>query len=157
MDGEKALISTDRRALQDILVRVILKEFEFIPTVINGESVNRLDQVNHFNSRPGFRVMVLSPRAAGTGLTITGANHVIHYTRWWNPAVENQATDRVHRIGQEKPTTIHIPICEIAEGRTAEQVLDDLLTRKRKLAKSVIDPSSQLNITEKDMAAAFGL
>ncbi len=154
--GEKCLVFTDRRAVQDILVRVILSEFGFIPTVINGESINRLDSVKHFNQTPGFKVMVLSPRAAGTGLTITGANHVIHYTRWWNPAVENQATDRVHRIGQEKPTTIHLPICEVPGGKTVEQVLDELLTRKRKLAKSIIVPSSQLNITEKDMAAALG-
>ncbi len=153
---EKCLIFTHWREMQTVLVRTILDEFGFWPTVINGESINRLESVNNFNNTVGFNVMILSPRAAGTGLTITGANHVIHYTRWWNPAVENQATDRVHRIGQTKPTSVHIPICEVPSGITVEQVLDNLLARKRKLAKSVVVPSNQLNITEKDIMAALG-
>ena len=155
--GEKCLIFTDRRAMQRILARVILNEFGFMPTVINGESVNRLELVESFNQKGGFSAMILSPRAAGTGLTITGANHVIHYTRWWNPAVENQATDRIHRIGQTKPVFVHIPICTADTGRTAEEVLDQLLSRKSRLAESVIVPSSGLNITEKEIAEALGI
>lgn len=155
--AEKCLIFTDSRAMQEILVRVILDEFGFIPTIINGESVNRLELVEDFNKTNGFSVMILSPRAAGTGLNITSANHVIHYTRWWNPAVENQATDRVHRIGQTKPVFIHLPICTINSGLTAEQVLDSLLHQKSVLAERILVPSSKLNITPEEIAEALGI
>ena len=124
---------TDRRDMQRILVRVVLSSFGFMPIVINGDSIKRLDSVKSFNRSLGFNVMVLSPRAAGTGLTITGANHVIHYTRWWNPAVENQATDRVHRIGQTKKTFVYLPISTSEAGLTAEQVLDNLLRENARL------------------------
>lgn len=59
-----------------------------------------------FNSKSGFDIMILSSKTVRTGLTITSANYVIHYTRWWNPAVENQATDRVYGIGQEKEVSV---------------------------------------------------
>lgn len=155
--GEKVLVFTDRRDMQRILVRVVLSSFGFMPIVINGDSIKRLDSVKSFNRSLGFNVMVLSPRAAGTGLTITGANHVIHYTRWWNPAVENQATDRVHRIGQTKKTFVYLPISTSEAGLTAEQVLDNLLREKRKIADSVIVPSNKLNVTEEEIAGALGL
>ncbi|MGE5580221.1 MAG: DEAD/DEAH box helicase [Bacillota bacterium] len=154
---EKALVFTDRRNMQRILARAILGRFGIYPAIINGESINRFDSVKHFNMSQGFNVLILSPRAAGVGLTITGANHVIHYTRWWNPAVENQATDRAHRIGQTRPVTVHIPIVTSPAGRTAEQVLDTLLKRKRALASSVIVPSSRLNVTEEEIARELGL
>jgi SNF2 family DNA or RNA helicase len=97
-------------------------------------------------------VMILSPRAAGTGLTITSANHVIHYTRWWNPAVENQATDRVYRIGQEKPVTVYYPIVTDQQGvlkeGTVEQIVHRILLEKQELASSVIVPSKKINIEE---------
>jgi len=155
--GEEALIFTDRRDIQRILARTILGRFGFYPIIVNGESVNRFGSVQHFNQSPGFNVIVLSPRAAGIGLTITGANHVIHYTRWWNPAVENQATDRVHRIGQTRPVSVHIPTVVSPRGQTAEQILDRLLVRKRSLANSVIVPSSRLNVTEEDIARELGI
>jgi len=60
-----------------------------------------------FNETPGFGITILSPKAAGVGLTITSANHVIHNTRWWNPAVKNQATDRTYRIGQNKDVYVY--------------------------------------------------
>src|SRR5690625_1153626 len=88
--------------MQAILKREILNTFNLNAQIINGTTGHRQQIVDKFNKTLGFEVLILSPKAAGTGLTITGANHVIHYTRWWNPAVENQATDRVYRIGQEK-------------------------------------------------------
>ena len=79
--------------------------------------------------------MILSPDAAGVGLNITGANHVIHYTRLWNPAKENQATDRVHRIGQTRPVTVYYPII-VGDGfHSVEERLDELLTEKKELAR----------------------
>ena len=88
--------------------------------------------------------MILSPRAAGTGLNITGANHVFHYSRWWNPAVEKQATDRVYRIGQEKDVYIHYLITEDAERETVEEKLNRLLEEKKELAESIIVPNKEI-------------
>jgi SNF2 family DNA or RNA helicase len=87
--------------------------------------------------------MILSPRAAGTGLNITGANHVIHYTRWWNPAVEQQATDRVYRIGQEKEVNVYYPIMT-ADRETVEEKLHRLLEEKKRLAKNIIVPNNPI-------------
>src|SRR5699024_6073537 len=112
------------------------------PSLFPYTTLFRSQIIDQFNTEPGFGVMILSPKAAGTGLTITGANHVIHYTRWWNPAVENQATDRVYRIGQEKDVHVYYPIVE-AEGtrKTVEEIIDEVLTAKKSLAENVIVPS----------------
>jgi SNF2 family DNA or RNA helicase len=84
--------------------------------------------------------MILSPKAGGVGLTLTSANHVIHLTRWWNPAVEDQCTDRIYRIGQEKPVHVHIPMAihpEIQEY-SFDARLDALLETKRDLSRRVL-------------------
>ncbi|EFQ84244.1 SNF2 family N-terminal domain protein [Aeromicrobium marinum DSM 15272] len=80
-------------------------------------------------------VLLLSLRAGGTGLNLTAADHVIHYDRWWNPAVEDQATDRAHRIGQTKPVQVH----RLTVGGTVEDGIADLIERKRALADAVIN------------------
>src|SRR5690606_12049112 len=118
-----------------------------------GESPQRVQTVRQFNDSPGFNVLILSTRAAGVGLNVTGANHVIHYTRWWNPAQEKQATDRVHRIGQQKPVHVHFPIVvdPIGQFTTAEERLDELLQEKERLAKSIVVPSSSLTVTAEEL------
>ena len=157
--GEKALVFTYLRKMQILLKMVVSDQFGFSPHIINGDSKNRYDIVEKFNRTPGFDVLIVSPRAAGVGLTITGANHVIHYTRWWNPAVEQQATDRVHRFGQEKDVYVYIPIVtdEDSVGRTVEEVLDSLLRKKEERAKSVIVPSGGMDVTIEDWLAALGI
>lgn len=97
--------------------------------------------------------MILSPKAAGIGLNITGANHVIHYSREWNPAIENQATGRAHRIGQKKIVSVYYPITVLpnaglvarhqlaSQGITVEQRLDMLLEDKRTLMRNVVVPN----------------
>ena len=83
------------------------------PPIINGEMSGRqrLQAVDAFQTKPlGFDLLILSPKAAGIGLTITAANHVVHLSRWWNPAVEDQCNDRAFRIGQTKDVTIHLPM-----------------------------------------------
>ncbi|MYL35844.1 hypothetical protein GLW05_19925 [Pontibacillus yanchengensis] len=147
--NEKVLIFTEYREMQAILKLAIINEFSIIPMIINGSTDSRQALVDQFNKMPGFDVMILSPKAAGTGLTITSANHVIHYTRWWNPAVENQATDRVYRIGQEKDVHVYYPIVTGAgQGRTVEEIVDKLLTDKKALAENVIVPSKDLDMEE---------
>ena len=79
-------------------------------------------------------VFLLSLKAGGTGLNLTAADHVLHFDRWWNPAVEDQATDRAYRIGQTKPVQVH----RFVTQGTIEEKIAELLTRKRSLADSVL-------------------
>jgi hypothetical protein len=87
-------------------------------------------------------VIILSPDVAGIGLTLTEANHVIHYGRWWNPAKESQATDRVYRIGQTKTVHVYYPIAKDPQGvfETFDEKLDALLRRRRELAIDFLTP-----------------
>ena len=104
----------------------------------------RDDMVESFQEdEDGPHVFVLSLKAGGTGLNLTRANHVFHYDRWWNPAVENQATDRVHRIGQTKNVQIHKFLC----AGTLEERIDDMIEHKRGLAESIVS-SGEAWLTE---------
>ena len=144
---EKAVVYTRLKVMQRILQRVVRSRFGFNPSVLNGEVAgpNRHRIVEAFNRGPGFDAMILSPEAAGIGLNITGATHVIHYTRLWNPAKENQATDRVHRIGQERPVTVHYPVV-VGDGfKSVEEHLHDLLQEKLRLARNVLVPTKSLD------------
>ncbi len=88
--------------------------------------------------------MVLSLKAGGVGLNLTGANHVIHFDRWWNPAVENQATDRAFRIGQTKNVMVH----KFVTQGTIEEKIDEMISRKQKLAKDILSSGEEQWITE---------
>src|SRR5439155_1847343 len=100
--------------------------------------------IRDFEGKEGFNVLILSPEVAGVGLTIVGANHVLHYGRWWNPAVEDQATDRVHRIGQEKDVHVYYVLSKDpqAKFRTFDERLDSLLERKRRRAADFLTPQA---------------
>jgi hypothetical protein len=106
----------------------------------------------HLQDDRGFDLLVLGPKAAGTGLTLNAATHVIHLSRWWNPAVEKQCNDRVHRIGQTRPVTVHIPIAIQAAYRdqSFDCLLQSLMMRKRRLASSALWP---MDDTTDDVAA----
>jgi len=95
----------------------------------------------------GFNILVLSPRAAGTGLTLTAATHVIHLSRWWNPAVEEQCNDRTHRIGQSKPVNIHVPIAIHSkfQENSFDCLLHTLLSDKKNLAELALWPTATTN------------
>ena len=142
---EKVLIFTEFRKLHSIMKRILMQRYGISIPVIDGDTKNRRAVVQAFNESEGFGVMLLSPKAAGVGLTITSANHVIHYTRWWNPAVENQATDRAYRIGQNKDVYVYQFITRdpvnFPKG-TVEEVMHELLENKRELAENVIVPFS---------------
>ena len=88
--------------------------------------------------------MVLSLKAGGVGLNLTEANHVIHFDRWWNPAVENQATDRAFRIGQKKNVVVH----KFLTRGTVEEKIDQMLEEKTRLSKEIIAASGEAWITE---------
>ena len=146
--GEKALLFVEPREMQAFLIRTLRREFGLSqdPLVINGavSGVKRKQRVDEFQEREGFDVMILSPRAGGVGLTLTAANHVIHLTRWWNPAVEDQCTDRAHRIGQRRTVHVYVPIAVHPLFRDAsfDVNLHNLIMRKRDLNRRVLAPTS---------------
>jgi non-specific serine/threonine protein kinase len=87
---------------------------------------------------------VLSLKAGGSGLTLTAASHVVHFDRWWNPAVENQATDRAFRIGQKKNVVVHKFICR----GTVEEKIDTLIDAKKGLSDELLTGGDEINLTE---------
>lgn len=146
---EKALIFVEDLAMQERLAKLIADRFELParPTRINGSVPGHKRQalVDAFQARDGtFDVMILSPKAGGVGLTLTAANHVIHLSRWWNPAVEDQATDRVFRIGQKRDVHVYLPMAVHPDSDLAASSFDlrlnALIERKRKLTRELFFP-----------------
>jgi SNF2 family DNA or RNA helicase len=143
---ERALVFTQYaemgRLLQDHLRETLDREVLFLHGGTPMEERDRL--VSEFQTDAnGPPVFVLSLKAGGTGLNLTRANHVFHFDRWWNPAVENQATDRAFRIGQTRNVQVHKYVC----AGTFEETLDDLIERKVALAESIVG-TSEAWITE---------
>lgn len=155
---EKALIFVEARSMQDFLIEALRRRYSLPEDVlvINGAVSGKVrkKRVDLFQDRHGFDVMVLSPRAGGVGLNLTAARHVIHLARWWNPAVEDQCTDRVYRIGQEHTVHIHYPIARHPTygDHSFDVKLDALLTRKRELNRRVLAPTAASN---EDVDALF--
>jgi SNF2-related domain/Helicase conserved C-terminal domain/Restriction endonuclease len=151
--GEKAIIFTRYHNMQDLLKRVLDDSFQLDVRFINGQSRQSQDTLNVFKNRSGFDILILSPEVAGLGLTIVEANHVIHYGRWWNPAKESQATDRVYRIGQKRDVHVYYPIACDPENRfkTFDERLDELLRSRRDLARDFLSPLPNESDLEKDI------
>jgi hypothetical protein len=158
---EKALVFVESLAMQAKLATLIQTRFglRHPPPRIHGgvPGPKRQEFVDRFQQRPGeFDVMLLSPKAGGVGLTITAANHVIHLSRWWNPAVEDQSTDRVYRIGQTRPVHVYLPLAVHGDptiGPSSFDVrLDSLLERKRALSRDMLIPPEA---NDADVGALF--
>lgn len=156
---EKALLFANRHRIQRWIADEVHRRYGFTPAIINGSltgSERRMQIVDDFNDSPKpFDVLILAPRAAGMGLNITGGNHVIHYMREWNPAIENQATDRAYRIGQKRPVTVHHLITTAPDGvspiNTVEQILDELLASKRQLMSDFIIPMGRADVEHQEI------
>lgn len=151
---EKVLIFVTSRKMQRILKRFLEKAFGIsIQPPINGELIGlkRQQIVDAFNQKEGFAILILSAEAGGVGFNITAANHVIHLSRCWNPAKEDQATDRVYRIGQEKEVYVYLPIAQYEGGDSFDVKLDQLLQYKRSLSQSVIFPTADTEVDGQDM------
>ncbi|AOD22537.1 helicase [Rhodococcus sp. p52] len=135
-DGEKVLLFTQFREFGELLVPYLEERFATtVPFLHGGVSKGRRDaMVDGFQSEGGPPIMVLSLKAGGTGLNLTAANHVVHLDRWWNPAVENQATDRAFRIGQRRDVQVRKLVCV----GTVEERIDEMLTGKQELAEIVV-------------------
>ena len=104
----------------------------------------RRELVNRFQEDEQVPFFVLSLKAGGAGLNLTAASHVIHFDRWWNPAVENQATDRAFRIGQQRNLLVHKFICQ----GTVEERINQLIESKQKLVNDVLEGGAELLLTE---------
>lgn len=143
---EKALVFTQFREMTGPL-RDFLTGIFGAPGLLlhGGTSVKeRRALVESFQREDGPPFFVLSLKAGGTGLTLTEAAHVIHFDRWWNPAVENQATDRAFRIGQKKNVLVHKFVCR----GTVEERIDKLIEEKRSLAEGVLGGEAEMPLTE---------
>ncbi|MEV6562735.1 DEAD/DEAH box helicase [Nocardia sp. NPDC051756] len=131
-DGEKALLFTQFREFGELIAPYLVERFGTeIPFLHGGVPKARRDtMVTRFQEPDGPPLMLLSLKAGGTGLNLTAANHVVHLDRWWNPAVENQATDRAYRIGQQRNVQVRKLVCV----DTIEERIDEMINGKRQLA-----------------------
>lgn len=143
---ERLLVFTQFRELTDALDDYLASIFHCRGGVIHGgvPVKERNEIVERFQSETYMPYLVLSVRAGGTGLNLTNANHVIHFDRWWNPSVENQATDRAFRIGQTQNVMVHKFVCK----GSVEEKIDALISSKQELAENVIGTNGERWITE---------
>ena len=136
-EGDRALIFTQFAEWGKLLKPYLEKQFNREMLFLYGSTSKnqREEMIDRFQNDPQApRVMILSLKAGGTGLNLTRANHVFHFDRWWNPAVENQATDRVFRIGQTRNVQVHKFVCQ----GTLEEKIHDLIESKKALAEQVV-------------------
>lgn len=161
---EKVLIFTQFREIIPALFHFLSGLFQREGLFLHGQTpvTERAQRVAAFNQESGPPFFVLSLKAGGTGLNLTAASHVIHFDRWWNPAVENQATDRAYRIGQQKNVLVHKLICR----GTIEEKIDALINMKKAMSDEIIkggeaaltelSNSELLNIVSLDIHRALG-
>lgn len=146
--GDRALVFTQYREMGERLVTELDSVFGLDVPFLHGGVVQaaREEMVRRFqDDERSSPIFVLSVKAGGTGLNLTAANHVFHYDRWWNPAVEDQATDRAYRIGQRRSVQVHKLLC----AGTVEDKIDQLLESKRQLAETIVGAGEHW-ITELD-------
>ena len=158
-EGSKAIVFLQSRKVQDHLGALIQRRYHQTqaPHLVRGDTrpSDRQARVDAFSAAPGFGVIILSPRAAGVGLNVQAATHVIHLDRWWNPAVEDQCTARAYRIGQEQEVTVHYPLAlhPAHDEGSYDIVLDGILERKRQLSRSLFVPTE---LSASDFAQLIG-
>jgi non-specific serine/threonine protein kinase len=143
---EKMLVFTQFREITGPLARFLAEQFGRPGLVLHGGTPvkKRQQLVDDFQQEDGPPFFVLSIKAGGTGLNLTAASHVVHFDRWWNPAVENQATDRAFRIGQRKNVLVHKFVCQ----GTVEEKIDALITEKTVLASELLQGGTETLLTE---------
>jgi SNF2 family DNA or RNA helicase len=153
--GEKAILFCELRDIQRLLQYYVEDAFGIWADIINGDTsasavnaASRQKRLKAFQERHGFGVVILSPLAVGFGVNIQAANHVVHYTRTWNPAKEDQATDRAYRIGQTKDVHVYYPVVCAHDFATFDVRLDELLTLKRDLAQDMLNGAGDIRAGE---------
>ena len=163
---EKVILFSEYRKTQDMLQKIIMDWFGGInPYIINGTTstedtrtqLSRQTLIDKFQATNGFDVIIMSPVAAGVGLNVTAANHVVHYSRHWNPAKEAQATDRAYRIGQTKDVQVYYLISTHQEFDTFDVILANLLQKKEHLSDKSMYPSTTIEVSETELISAIPL
>jgi non-specific serine/threonine protein kinase len=140
------LVFTQFREMTQPLTGFLTEVFGQSGLVLHGGTPvkKRQTMVERFQDDDRVPFMVLSLKAGGTGLNLTAASHVIHFDRWWNPAVENQATDRAFRIGQKKNVLVHKFVCR----GTVEERIDALISGKQELSDEILSKGADRSLTE---------
>ena len=153
-NGEKLIVFTSYKKMFDIFALDIPLRFGVPIWMINGETPieHRQEIVDRFNNLATSAILILNPRAAGTGLNITGANHVIHYNLEWNPSLEDQASARAYRRGQKKTVFVY----RLFYADTVEQIVNERIERKRSIAGTAIIGNNG-KVDREDMLAALEL
>ena len=143
---DKMLVFTQFREMAAPLAAFLGGVFGRSGLVLHGETAvkNRKALVQSFQDDDSVPFFVLSLKAGGSGLNLTAASHVVHFDRWWNPAVENQATDRAFRIGQKKNVLVHKFVCR----GTVEEKIDSMIEAKKSLSDELLTDSGEINLTE---------
>ncbi len=143
---ERVLVFTQFKEITSYLNEFLADIFGCHGYVLHGGTpvAKRNEIVENFQGEKYVPYIVLSVKAGGTGLNLTNANHVIHFDRWWNPSVENQATDRAYRIGQKNKVLVHKLVCK----GTIEEKIDEMIESKKELASNVIGSGGESWITE---------
>ena len=149
-EGHKALVFSQWTSLLD-LVEIPLRERGFGFCRLDGSTKDRGAVVDRFQDPAGPPVMLLSLKAGGTGLNLTAADNVFLLDPWWNPAVEDQAADRAHRIGQDKPVLVH----RLIASDTVEERILALQERKRRLAETAVGDASGAHAITRDELLAL--
>jgi non-specific serine/threonine protein kinase len=135
------------------LIRELLDEDGITYEYLTGASKNRMDMVERFNEDESISAFLISLKAGGTGLNLTGADTVIHFDPWWNPAVEDQATDRAFRIGQRRNVLVHKLVCR----GTVEERIEAMIAGKRGLSRELLDGTAEASLTELSDAELMAL
>jgi SNF2 family DNA or RNA helicase len=155
--GEKALIFTQYREMGDLLVQMVQEELGTRALFFHGglSRIKRDEMVQTFQEDRQSRLIILSLKAGGTGLNLTAASNVIHYDLWWNPAVENQATDWAYRIGQGRNVLVH----RLITLGTFEEKIDEMIKAKQELANLTVATGENwiTELSNKELKEIFNL
>ena len=156
-NNEKMLIFTQYKEMGDLLVKIIADECNSEPSFFHGSLTvpQREHLIDEFQNDNNRKIMILSLKAGGTGLNLTSATNVIHYDLWWNPAVEDQATDRTYRIGQDKNVMVH----RLVTLGTFEEKIDEMLKTKKELADLAVYEGEKIitELTDQEIYDIFSL
>jgi SNF2 family DNA or RNA helicase len=156
-NDEKTLIFTQYKEMGDLLAKLIEERYHQAPLWLHGGTSRkkRDEMVQDFQTQSHIKIMLLSLKAGGTGLNLTAANNVIHYDLWWNPAVENQATDRAYRIGQKKNVMVYRMITQ----GTFEENINGMIKAKKELADLTVNTGENwvTEMSNEDLKDIFGL
>lgn len=157
-NGDKALLFCEYHVFQEALQRAINNKFGLPRKLkaVNSQLVNKDDVIEAFQQHDGFCALVLSPKCAGMGLNLQEANHVFHVSRWWNPAIEDQATCRAYRTGQKKDVYVYYCLSRLDSApngeKTFDEALHELLSEKRRKRTDLLSPGYAQNISESALA-----